>query len=76
MNDYDRETGDVRIPVGRGLPTKSRTTFFDEEIKTDVGAELDQFIARARLNFQKVIPFDPDVHPDRIRFGEVNTREG
>ena len=52
------------------------------EVKTDVDAELDQPIARARLNFQKVIPFDPDIHPDRIRFGEVtdilgkvNTRE-
>ena len=44
---------------------------FDEEVKTDVHAELDQPIARARLNFQKVIPFDPDIHPDRIRFGEV-----
>ena len=44
---------------------------FDEEVKTDVDAELDQPIARARLNFQKVIPFDPDIHPDRIRFGEV-----
>ena len=44
---------------------------FDEEVKTDVGAELDQPIARARLNFQKVIAFDPDIHPDRIRFGEV-----
>ena len=41
---------------------------FDEEVKTDVDAELDQPIARARLNFQKVIPFDPDIHPDRIRF--------
>ena len=44
---------------------------FDEEVKADVDAELDQPIARARLNFQKVIPFDPDIHPDRIRFGEV-----
>ena len=44
---------------------------FDEEVKTDVDAEQDQPIARARLNFQKVIPFDPDIHPDRIRFGEV-----
>ena len=47
---------------------------FDEEVKTtdvDADAELDQPIARARLNFQKVIPFDPDIHPDRIRFGEV-----
>ena len=34
---------------------------FDEEVKTGVEAELDQ----------KVIPFDPDIHPDRIRFGEV-----
>ena len=33
---------------------------FDEEVKTDVDAELDQ-----------VTPFDPDIHPDRIRFGEV-----
>ena len=44
---------------------------FDEEVKTDVDAELDQPIARARLKFQKVIPFDPDIHPDRIRFGKV-----
>ena len=44
---------------------------FDEEVKTDVDAELDQPIARARLNFQKVIPFEPDIHLDRIRFGEV-----
>ena len=44
---------------------------FDEEVKTDIDAELDQPIARARLNFQKVIPFDPDIHPDRIRLGEV-----
>ena len=44
---------------------------FDEEVKTDVDAEQDQPIARARLNFQKVIPFDPDIHPGRIRFGEV-----
>ena len=50
---------------------------FDEEVKTDVDAELDQPIARARLNFQKVIPFDPDIHPDRIRFGELtDTRDG
>ena len=38
--------------------------------ETDVDAELDQPIARARLNIQ-VIPFDPDIHSDRIRFGEV-----
>ena len=38
---------------------------FDEAVKTDVDAELDQPIARASLNFQK---FDPDIHPDRIRF--------
>ena len=44
---------------------------FDEEVKADVDVELDQPIARARLNFQKVIPFDPEIHPDRIRFGEV-----
>ena len=44
---------------------------FDEEVKTDVDAELDQSLGRARLNFQNVIPFDPDIHPDRIRFGEV-----
>ena len=44
---------------------------FDEEVTTNVDAELDQPIARARLNFQKVIPVDPDIHPDRIRFGEV-----
>ena len=44
---------------------------FDEEVKTDVDAELDQLFARERLNFQKVMRFDPDIHPDRIRFGEV-----
>ena len=44
---------------------------FDEEVKTDVDAELDQPIARARLNFQKAIPFDPDIYPDKIMFGEV-----
>ena len=44
---------------------------FNVGVKTDVDAELDQPIARARLNFQKVITFDPDIHPDRIRFGEV-----
>ena len=44
---------------------------FDEEVKTDVDAELDQPIVRAKLNFQKVKPFDPGIHPDRIRFGEV-----
>ena len=44
---------------------------FDEEVKTDGGAELDQPIARARVKFQKVIPFDPDIHPGRITFGEV-----
>ena len=44
---------------------------FDEEVKTDVDAELDQPFARARLTYQQVIPFDPDIHPDRIRFGEV-----
>ena len=55
---------------------------FDEEVKTDVDAEFDQPIDRASLNFQKVIPFDPDIHPDRIRFsevtdilGKVNTRK-
>ena len=47
------------------------TNVFDQNVKTGVDAELDQPIARARLNFQKVIPFDPDIHPDRIRFGEV-----
>ena len=44
---------------------------FDEEVKTDVDAELDPPFARARLTYQQVIPFDPDIHPDRIRFGEV-----
>ena len=44
---------------------------FDEEVKTDLDAELDQPFARARLTYQHVIPFDPDIHPDRIRFGEV-----
>ena len=46
-------------------------TVFDEEVKTDVDAELDQPFARARLTYQQVLPFDPDIHPDRIRFGEV-----
>ena len=46
-------------------------TVFDEEVKTDVDPELDQPFARARLTYQQVIPFDPDIHPDRIRFGEV-----
>ena len=55
-----------------GVFTKEiENNVFDEEVKTDVDAELDQSIAIARLNFQKVIPFDPDIHPDRIRFGEV-----
>ena len=44
-------------------------TVFDEEVKTD--AELDQPFARARLTYQQVIPFDPDIHSERIRFGEV-----
>ena len=35
-------------------------TVFDEEVKTDVDAELDQPFARARLTYQQVIPFDPD----------------
>ena len=55
---------------------------FDEEVKTDVDTELDQPFARARLTYQQVIPFDPDIHPDRIRFdevtdilGKVNTRK-
>ena len=43
----------------------------DEEVKTDVNSELDQPFAGARLTYQQVIPFDPDIHPDRIRFGEV-----
>ena len=48
---------------------KIENNVFDEEVKTD--SELDQPIARARLNFQKVIPFDPNIQTDRIRFGEV-----
>ena len=44
---------------------------FNEEVKTDVDAELDQPTACRRLNFQKIITFDPDIHPDRIRFDEV-----
>ena len=35
---------------------------FDEEVKTDVDAELDKPVARVRLNFQKVIHFDQDIH--------------
>ena len=49
---------------------------FDEEVKTDVDADLDQPIARARLNFQKIISFDPDIHPDRISLGEVTDMLG
>ena len=35
--------------------------------------KLDTFASQleARLTYQQVIPFDPDIHPDRIRFGEV-----
>ena len=47
-----------------------------DEVKTDVDTELDRPIARARLNFQKVIPFDPDIQTDRIRFGEVTDMLG
>ena len=57
-------------------------TVFDEEVKTDADAALDQPFARARLTYQQVISFDPDIHPDRIRFGgvtdilgKVNTRK-
>ena len=32
---------------------------FDEEVKTDVDAELDQAFARARLTYQQVIPLTP-----------------
>ena len=42
-----------------------QNTVFDEEVKTGVDDELDQPIARVRLNFPKVIPFDPDIHSDR-----------
>ena len=52
------------------LTNEIENNIFDEEVKTDVDAELDQPIARTRLNFQ-VIPFDPDIHPDRIRFSKV-----
>ena len=47
--------------------------FFIKEIEVtaDVDAKLDQLIVRTRLNFQKVIPLTPDIHPDRIRFGKV-----
>ena len=62
-----------------GIKTRSVTT--TEKLETfasqlegvftnEIDAELDQPIARARLHFQKVIPFDPDIHPDRIRFGD------
>ena len=57
-------------------------TAFDEEVKTEVDAELDYPFARARLTYQQVIPFDSDIHPDRIRsdevtdiLGKVNTRK-
>ena len=63
------------------LPAKSRKNGFDEEVKTDVDAELDQPIARAQPDsvwmdiwvkgYDLLIPFNPDIHPDRIRFGEV-----
>ena len=36
---------------------------FAEEVKTDVDAELDQPIARARLYFQNIIPFAPYINP-------------
>ena len=70
-----------------GIQTRSLTTsekldtfasqlevVFTNEIENsvfDVDAELDQPFAKARLTYQQVIPFDPDIHPDRIRFGEV-----
>ena len=47
---------------------------FDKEVKTDL--ELDQPIARVRLNFQRVIRFHPYIHPDRIRSGEVTDTLG
>ena len=42
ISDYDRETGDVRVPVGRGFTNEIENNVFDEEIKTDVDAELDK----------------------------------
>ena len=79
ISDYDRETGDICVPVGRGLYQRNGEQCFQRGGK-DV--ELDQPIARPRLNFQKVIRIDPDIHPDRIRFsevtdilGKVNTRK-
>ena len=59
-----------------GVFTNGIENVFDEEVKINVDAERDQPIARARLNFQKVTPFDPDIHPDRIRFGEVTDIHG
>ena len=73
--------GDIRVPVKGVFTNEKENNVFDKEVKTEVDAVLDQPIARARLNLQKVIPFDPDIHPDRIRFddvtdilGKVNTR--
>ena len=50
---------------------------FDEEVKTGIRPAHCQSKAK-----QKVIPFDPDIHPDRISFdevtdilGKVNTRK-
>ena len=44
------------------FPNEIENNIFEDEVKTDVDAGL------GRLNFQ---PFDPDIHPERIRFGEV-----
>ena len=49
---------------------------FDEEVKTDVEAEMDQPFARARLNYMTTVPFNIEKHPDRILFGEVTHELG
>ena len=58
-----------------GVFTNEIENNFFDEVKTDVDAELDQPIARARLNFQKVITFDPS-RQNQVRRSDWHTREG
>ena len=57
--------------LGGVFTNEIENNVFEEEVKTDIDAEQDQPIGRARLNFQKGIPFVPDIHPDIIWFGKV-----
>ena len=57
--------------ITRGKSPKEISMESEWQQGKDVDAVLDQPFARARLTYQQVIPFDPDIHPDRIRFGEV-----